>query len=167
MMREHGIDNNSSDCFELNVFSHGESETAELGARLGQYMRKRDIVALDGPLGSGKSVFARGLIQGICGLEVVVPSPTFTIIQIYDAPNFQIWHCDFYRLVDSEQIFELGLDEAFSNAVTVIEWPDRVGNFLADRRLLVKFLEEGGDEGHTVRLGGDSSWANRLKGITN
>jgi tRNA threonylcarbamoyl adenosine modification protein YjeE len=77
----------------------------------------------------GKSVFARGLIQKLTDAEEV-PSPTFTLVQGYDAPQFEIYHFDLYRLKDPDEVFELGFEEAVYGGVCLIEWPEKAGNWL-------------------------------------
>ena len=138
---------------------------ARLGARLAARLRRGDVVALDGDLGSGKTTLARGLIRALAGESTVVPSPTFTIVQTYDTPSFELWHCDFYRLSTPEDAFELGLDEAFSDAVVVVEWPDRIGSMLPGSCLHIR-IEQGSDEdARRVTLVGDAQWAERLRGL--
>ncbi|MBO6281260.1 MAG: tRNA (adenosine(37)-N6)-threonylcarbamoyltransferase complex ATPase subunit type 1 TsaE, partial [Alphaproteobacteria bacterium] len=79
-------------------------------------------------LGAGKSVFARAFIKKMTGAEDV-PSPTFTLVQMYDAGAFDIFHYDLYRLKSPMEIFELGVDEAFFSAVSLVEWPEKMGSF--------------------------------------
>jgi tRNA threonylcarbamoyladenosine biosynthesis protein TsaE len=148
------------------VVARTEADTAALGAALALCVRSGDIIALEGPLGSGKTVFARGFIRALCGENTVVPSPTFTLVQIYDAPEFPVWHCDLYRLGDEDDALEIGLEEAFADAVTLIEWPDRLGRWLPNRRLSVAFAGEDRDESRRIVLDGDSSWRERIEGLT-
>ena len=148
------------------VVARTETDTAALGATLAQHAKKGDIIALEGPLGSGKTVFARGFIQALCGNNTVIPSPTFTLVQIYEAPAFPLWHCDLYRLEDEEDALEIGLEEAFADAVTLIEWADRLGRWLPHRRLSVAFVEEDQDGSRRIVLDGDSDWHERLEGLT-
>ena len=87
---------------------------------------------LDGPVGAGKTTLARRLIQ-TCQRNASqtpedVPSPTFTIVQSYEAGPLEIWHADLYRLTDPSELVELGLDAAFDAAFCIVEWPDRLGN---------------------------------------
>lgn len=106
-----------------------DSDTRILGRQIAGRVKKGDVIALSGDLGAGKTTFARGLIQALVG-ETDVPSPTYTLIQIYDAPNFKIWHCDFYRLKSPEEVLELGLLEAMEKTVCLIEWADHIGEYL-------------------------------------
>lgn len=106
-----------------------ENETQSLARSMAEISRPGDVWALFGTLGMGKSVFARAFIQHLTAAEDV-PSPTFTLVQSYDAPNFEICHYDLYRLKSAEEIWELNMEEAMSQAVCLIEWPEKMENYL-------------------------------------
>ena len=105
-----------------------EEATQALAATLATVLPAVGIVALTGDLGAGKSTLARALIRArLKDSEAEVPSPTFTLVQTYDMPDGgEIWHADLYRLSDPEDVYELGLDEARTEALCLIEWPDRM-----------------------------------------
>lgn len=117
---------------ENTIISHSEEETAVVARRLATKLRPGDVVLLRGELGAGKSIFARALIQALCGEETIVPSPTFTLVQTYEAPEFTLWHFDLYRLNLAEEVYELGIEEALQRGVCLIEWPDRLGSHLPE-----------------------------------
>ena len=106
-----------------------EEETKKLAAALSQITGKGDVWALFGTLGMGKSVFARAFIKALTG-AAEVPSPTFTLVQTYSAPDFDIFHYDLYRLKSPEEIWELNIEEAMYNNVCLIEWPEKMGAYL-------------------------------------
>lgn len=112
------------------IISHSEEETADVARKWAAKLRSGDVLLLRGELGAGKSIFARALIQSLCGEKTIVPSPTFTLVQTYEAPEFTLWHFDLYRLNAVEEVYELGIEEALQRGVCLIEWPDRLGAHL-------------------------------------
>ena len=142
-----------------------ESDTFKIAAQLSNIMQPGDVVALWGDLGVGKSTLARSLIQALCGAETDVPSPTFTLVQMYNASNFEIWHMDLYRLNAPEDVFELGVEDAFYDCVSLIEWPNKMGGYLPLNRLDVVMEFDANNKTRKLCLQGDESWANRLRGI--
>ncbi|WDI32589.1 tRNA (adenosine(37)-N6)-threonylcarbamoyltransferase complex ATPase subunit type 1 TsaE [Hyphococcus flavus] len=114
-----------------------ETETSALGVRLAPLLRAGDVVRLEGDLGAGKSTLARALIQELTGV-VEAPSPTFTFVETYDAPDFTLWHFDFYRLEKSEDVWELGLEEALEDGAVLVEWPERAEGYLPEEALAIR-----------------------------
>jgi tRNA threonylcarbamoyladenosine biosynthesis protein TsaE len=110
-------------------------------------LRAGDCLLLEGQIGAGKSHFARAFIQARLGRAEDVPSPTFTLVQSYQA-DVEIWHADLYRLSHPDEVLELGLDEAFDSAICLIEWPDRLGSLLPKGAMRLRFTLEG--EGRQV-----------------
>ena len=102
-----------------------EEDTAAAGAALSRVARAGDVITLSGPLGIGKTAFARGFISAL-GHEGEVPSPSFAIVQPYEDLEPPVWHVDLYRIELPSEIDELGLDAA-AEAVLLVEWPDRAG----------------------------------------
>jgi tRNA threonylcarbamoyladenosine biosynthesis protein TsaE len=111
-----------------------ETETAALAARLAAIARPGDFIALSGPLGAGKTSFARAFIRALAGPATEVPSPTFTLVQTYDSPKGTVWHGDLYRVSAPEEAIELGIEEALGDSILLVEWPERLGPFLPARR---------------------------------
>jgi len=128
-----------------------EADTTALGARLAGVARAGDCFLLEGAIGAGKSHLARAFIRARLGRMEEVPSPTFTLVQVYEA-DVEIWHADLYRLTHPDEVWELGLDEAFDNAITLVEWPDRLGAHLPPLALRLR-LEPFG-EGRRATLSG-------------
>ena len=118
-----------------------EAATARLGALIGPHLSAGDVVYLHGGLGAGKSSLARGLIRALTDPDEDVPSPTFTLMQTYEAEAFTVAHLDLYRLKSPEESYELGLDDALATSVLVIEWPDKLAHLGFDDRLDI-VLEE-------------------------
>ena len=142
----------------------GETAAAALAVRLAALLRRSDVVALSGDLGTGKTSFARALLRAL-GHDGEVPSPTFTLVQIYDLAICQIWHCDLYRLTSAEEVFEIGIEEAFAEAVSLIEWPEILGALLPDDRLDMNLDFTADTDLRRITLTGHGSWASRLAGL--
>jgi tRNA threonylcarbamoyladenosine biosynthesis protein TsaE len=138
-----------------------ETATAALAAGIAMMAAPGDIIALKGDLGAGKTVFARAFIHA-CGNQDEVPSPTFTLVQIYDAGQTAIWHFDLYRIRAPEEAWELGIEDAFTTGISLIEWPERLGPLLPQRRLELSFAF--GDEPGARRIAIDpgKDWESRL-----
>jgi len=125
--------------------------TMALGARLAAILRTGDAVALTGGLGAGKTTLVRGLIQSVLG-SIDVPSPTYTLVQSYNMPGYELWHCDMYRLERPEDGYELGLIDAFEEAVCLIEWPDKLGKLMPESALTIDIAFDG--DGRVATLSG-------------
>ena len=143
--------------------------TAALARRLGAVLRAGDCVTLEGPIGAGKTHFARALIRSLMTTPEDVPSPTFTLVQTYDTEAGEIWHADLYRLTGPAEIEDLGLSEAFDSAICLIEWPDRLGPLMPRQALHLHLAPDPDDEDRR-RIGfhwtgGD--WAARLGTVLN
>ena len=133
--------------------------TARLGAAVAGALKPMEAVCLYGPLGAGKSTLARGLVRALTGPDEDVPSPTFTLVQIYDGPAFPLAHFDLYRLARADEAFEIGLDEALEDGAAVIEWPERLGGRLPPDRLDIEIAIKG--EARVARLTPHGSWEGR------
>ena len=139
----------------FSLFLPDEAATDRLGAVLATRLRPRDVVALVGGLGAGKTTLARAILRAASGEPaLVVPSPTFTLAEIYDTPKGTFWHFDLYRLEAPEQVFELGWEEARADGVALIEWAERLGSLLPQERLTVTRSIEG--EGRRATLEGEA-----------
>lgn len=137
--------------------------TLQLGARIGACLTQGDTVCLSGGLGAGKTTLARGAIEGWTGQPEEAPSPTYTLVQTYEGPRGDLWHCDLYRLKSPDEAFEIGLVDAFESAACVIEWPDRASALLPRDRLDVVLVPAG--EGRRATLTGVGAWREKLDAI--
>jgi tRNA threonylcarbamoyladenosine biosynthesis protein TsaE len=126
-----------------------EAATRALGARLGRLLQPGAVIALYGELGAGKTTLARGLIQTLSPESGDIPSPTYTLVQVYDTATGPVWHFDLFRLKQPDEVVELGWQEA-ADGIMIIEWPERAGRYLPAARLDVH-LEMSG-EGRRARL---------------
>ena len=121
------------------TYTLGLQDLMRLAYPLSQGLRPGIVVALWGDLGAGKTTFARILLQALVGKSIDVPSPTFTLVQTYDCIHGEVWHCDLYRLKYAEEVFEIGLEDAFHQAICLIEWPERLGYLLPRHRIDIAF----------------------------
>ena len=116
-----------------------EDDTANFAIKFAAQIKKGSIVTFRGDLGSGKTFFCRHIIKCLCGTDTKVVSPTFNLLQIYPTKNFEIYHFDLYRLEHLEEIYELGIEEAFSgNHVCLIEWPEIISSILPPNTISIK-----------------------------
>ena len=137
-----------------------EPDTEALGRRLAPLLRPGEAICLSGGLGAGKSCLARALIRALTTPEEDAPSPTFTLVQTYAGPDFEIAHFDLYRLEDPDEAWEIGLEEALIQGAALIEWPERLEGRLPANRLDLELSMEG--EGRAARLAGFGAWKERV-----
>ncbi|MBV0913493.1 tRNA (adenosine(37)-N6)-threonylcarbamoyltransferase complex ATPase subunit type 1 TsaE [Anianabacter salinae] len=138
--------------------------TQDLARRLAPVLAAGDCLLLTGPIGAGKTFLARAVIQArqaALGMAEDVPSPTYTLVQTYEAGGVEIWHADLYRLTDPAEVIELGLDEAFDTGISLIEWPDRLGDLAPPGALRLE-LSVTGDTARRLDITGDATWHARL-----
>ncbi len=127
-----------------SVFSLSEEETLELGAQLAKNLRAGDLVLLEGDLGLGKTVFARGVATGLGIPADEVSSPSYTLIQEYRGGPFPIFHVDLYRIEDPEDLSTLGLEDVLDgSALTLVEWGDKLPPYYRRECTIVRFYDRG------------------------
>lgn len=141
-------------------------DTEALAGRVAARARPGDLITLSGPLGAGKTAFARGFILSL-GVCEEVPSPSFTLVQSYETPDGrEIAHFDLYRLESPDDVWELGWEEALIRAITLLEWPERLEDrLLPSDRLDIAIKPTGTAEGREAVLRGHGSWRARLAGL--
>jgi len=142
-----------------------EAATRRFAAEIAAALRPGDLVTLSGELGAGKTAFARAFIRHLAGdATLEVPSPTFTLLQTYTLPRYVVGHVDLYRIGDSSELDELGLDDLGPEAVILMEWPDRAEGRLAPDRFDLAFAlaPEHGTNARTVRVTGYGAAAARV-----
>ncbi|MDR9392830.1 tRNA (adenosine(37)-N6)-threonylcarbamoyltransferase complex ATPase subunit type 1 TsaE [Roseovarius sp. SYSU LYC5161] len=137
--------------------------TAALARRIAARLEPGDVLLLDGPVGAGKTQFARNVILECLSVHEDVPSPTYTLVQTYDGRAGEIWHADLYRLGDTSELEELGLSEAFEHAICLVEWPDCLGDMVPGDALTLTFSVPHGDDRRDLVLHWtDPRWNSRL-----
>lgn len=128
----------------VRLIIHSPDHMAQLARQIAPHLQAGDCLLLEGPIGAGKSHFARSAILALLDMPEDIPSPTFTLVQTYQSNTAEIWHADLYRLTDPQEVVELGLDEAFDTAISFVEWPDRLGGLAPENALKMIF-----DQGET------------------
>jgi tRNA threonylcarbamoyladenosine biosynthesis protein TsaE len=127
------------------LVTRSEDETRAEGQALARDLQAGDVVLLTGDLGMGKTVFARGIAQGLGVLEDEVRSPSFTLVNLYHG-RVTLYHIDLYRIDRPEDLDELGLEEILGvDGITVVEWAERLGPYRAERVVAVRIADRGGD----------------------
>jgi tRNA threonylcarbamoyl adenosine modification protein YjeE len=158
----------SPEVFSFSVALENEQATRRLMADITAQVAAGDLITLSGDLGAGKTTFARALIRHLAGDQrVEVPSPTFTLMQAYELPRFNLVHADLYRLSGPGELAELGFEDATENAVTLLEWPDRAAGQLPPNRLDVALTlaPHRGETYRDARVTGFGSYAARAERI--
>lgn len=143
-------------------------QTSALATAVAARLAPGDTLLLNGPIGAGKTHFARALIQSLLLSPEDVPSPTFTLVQTYEGRTGEIWHCDLYRITHPDEVIELGLTEAFETAICLVEWPDRLGDLAPDDALVLTFdTPPDADEMRQLDIRGPAQrWADFMKELT-
>ena len=140
-----------------------EADTVRFATSLAGLLQAGDCLALSGNLGAGKTTFARGLIEALYTAYSLtppaIPSPTFALLNVYDLPTFPLWHMDFYRLQASEELWELGWEDALISGahqpVLVLEWADKYLEMLPKTRVDMHFI---GSAPRTVQISLRGNW---------
>ncbi len=121
-----------------------------------------DVITLQGDLGAGKTTFARAFIQSWMQESCEVPSPTFTLVQLYEKNGQTLYHFDLYRLKSVHEVVELGLEEALYTGICLIEWPELLQGMALSNHLQIRLEFQENSKGRKVTICGDLSWHNRL-----
>jgi tRNA threonylcarbamoyladenosine biosynthesis protein TsaE len=142
-----------------------EAATASLAADLARLVRRGDVIGLSGPLGSGKTTFARAFIRARLGVAEV-PSPTFALVEVYEsAVDAAVWHFDLYRLEKPEDVYELGFEDALADGIALIEWPERLGGLMPCEHLELTLSPGLVETARRAALVASSTWQPRLVGF--
>lgn len=149
----------------LSVDLPTEADTLALGRSLSAMAEGGDVITLSGALGVGKTVLARGFLQDRVSAEEEVTSPTYTLVHVYDSNDPPLWHFDLYRLEDSDEVQELGLDQALADGISLIEWPDRAADWLPPTRLDITLTVRDDSNTRFATFSGDANWLERISAL--
>ncbi|MCQ2966345.1 MAG: tRNA (adenosine(37)-N6)-threonylcarbamoyltransferase complex ATPase subunit type 1 TsaE [Alphaproteobacteria bacterium] len=144
-----------------------QQQIEQLAGEIANIAHPGDVILLYGTLGMGKTVFSRAFIRSLTTPTEEVPSPTFTLVQLYDTDKGTIWHFDLYRLQSPEEVFEIGLEEALIDGISLVEWPDKASRMFPKNKLEIHI--ENGTDANTrqiklIPIGTD--WTNRIKELS-
>ena len=126
---------------EFKFFLRNLNDTRNLAKYLSKEVEKKAFISLKGDLGAGKTTFARYFVNAFSKKEIKVLSPTFPLVQVYEFSGFNIWHFDLYRLKKESEIFDLDYELALDDII-LMEWPDRIKNYLPNDRIEITFNED-------------------------
>lgn len=130
---------------------------------IAKHLSAGDVITFSGNLGSGKTSFIKYMINSLSLEKLEVTSPSFNLLHIYELNNLELWHFDLYRLKDIDEIYELGIEDAFIKGVSLIEWPQIIDTILPENRLDIKLSFAKGEEARIVNLTGFSKWSKVLE----
>ena len=140
-------------------------DTASLARAIASRLGPGDVILMEGGIGAGKTHFARALIQSLLPEPEDVPSPTFTLVQVYETDDTEIWHSDLYRLTGPDEAVELGLEDAFETAICLVEWPDRLAGLAPPDALTLSFDVTGDNARRVACSWSDTKWDAKLEGV--
>lgn len=153
-----------TDFLEWRLDLPDEAATIRMAQRIAAELKPGDLVTLGGDLGAGKTTFARAAIRALAKAPTLeVPSPTYTLIQTYDAAGFRIVHADLYRIADISELVELGWEDAAENAIVLVEWAEKAADIIVGDRLELRFAIPPGGEGRVLTLTAHGRIAARLE----
>ena len=149
--------------FETTVTLSDETAIAELGARIARGLEPGDAVLLKGELGAGKTTLARAILRAL-GIEGHVPSPTFTLVQAYQAEKLPVFHYDLYRIENPRELLELGIDDALEDGAVLVEWPERGFPQRLAADALTVTLTQGSPNAREAHIAGPAQWKGLIAG---
>ena len=133
----------------FKIISESPNQTIDLAKKIASKLKKGDIIVLSGELGAGKTKFTEGILTYF-GLQKEISSPTFTIVNEYNAPQFDIYHFDLYRLADLDEFYAIGGDEYFSKGVCIIEWGELIKDILPNNYIEIDIKKDEDDENKRI-----------------
>lgn len=137
---------------KMTIKTNTPQETEDLGRRIGEKLRKGDVVSLRGSLGAGKTVIAKGIARAL-GIEEAIVSPTFTLVQEYDGRE-KLYHLDIYRLSGEDEFESMGGEEfLYPDGITLIEWSEKIDSMLPDSTVFIT-LDINDDLSRTIEIKG-------------
>lgn len=153
--------------YEIIINSPNVQKTEKLGKILSKILKKNDLIALQGELGSGKTTLARSIIWSSMDTKkgnMPIPSPTFNLVQLYNCKKIIIGHADLYRINNSEEIEALNLEEIIDNGVLIVEWAEKLSPIKQSNILRIQFINT--NNGLDINILNVSGWSDRIIAIS-
>ena len=152
---------------EIALLVPDEAATARVAEAVSRLSARGDVIGLVGELGSGKTSFARAFVRSLTRPDEEVPSPTFTLVQCYDADGLTVAHADLYRVEDPDEVWELGLEDMVDTGIVLIEWPDRLGpqRSIAALDVAMAIVPDAPPTARAVTLRAGPAWRDRLHAL--
>jgi tRNA threonylcarbamoyl adenosine modification protein YjeE len=135
-----------------------KEQTKILASKLAKTAKLGDIITLSGDLGAGKTSFAQYFIRSLSDDEIDVTSPTFNLLHVHQLKDLEIWHFDLYRLKNSDEIYELGIEDALTQGISLIEWPEIAQAILPKDRLDLRFDFTDEENTRIITFNGSDKW---------
>ena len=149
--------------YQKTFYLNNIEETKLFAKTIAKYLNLGDVITFRGNLGSGKTSFIKYLIENLAQEPIEVTSPTFNLLHIYKFNNIEVWHFDLYRLKNATEAFELGIEDAFTYGISLIEWPEAISSILPKNRLEIELSFTTTEEARIVNLTGSSKWVDILE----
>ena len=145
------------------IYLDNVKQTKIFATQLAKYLAQEDVVAFSGNLGVGKTSLIKYLVEAMASKDIEVTSPTFNMVHIYELDAIKVWHFDLYRIKNAIEVYELGIEEAFVNGISLIEWPEIVKSILPVDMLEIKMFFGKRDDERIIHLSGVAKWIAEFK----
>lgn len=137
----------------MKILTNSEQETESFAKKIGEKLKGNEIIALYGDLGVGKTAFTRGLASCF-GIEHMVTSPTFALVNEYTTPKFKIYHFDMYRIKSLEDLESTGFFDYMYRGVFVVEWSENIEAYLPEKTIKVYIEKSENENERIITFGG-------------
>ena len=149
--------------YKREVYLANLEQTQIIASKLAKIVSPNDVITLSGNLGAGKTTFIQYFIKNLSTEEIEITSPTFNLLHIYKLLNLEIWHFDLYRLKTPDEVYELGIESAFVQGLSIIEWPEIIQDILPKDRLELNLSFSFKDDARILTMKGCGRWASILR----
>ncbi|SHE66810.1 tRNA (adenosine(37)-N6)-threonylcarbamoyltransferase complex ATPase subunit type 1 TsaE [Alkalibacter saccharofermentans] len=149
-------------CCEMKYLSKSPQETLTLGLEIGNLLTEGHVVCLEGEMGGGKTALSQAMLRGL-GVEGYITSPTYSIVNEYEAKGMKLYHFDIYRVESAEELYDIGFEEYLKNSIAIIEWPQIIREDLKEPVLDIVIIKTGNENERIINLKGPCPLIRELK----